>query len=183
MRLFVSVEPPAEVREHLDRRLADVRESFPRLRWIPPERWHLTTTFLGEVDVELLPELGERLGRAAARTPPVSIALTRGGRFDGRVLLVHVEGDVATLRRLAERTTAAARRTGVEVEERRYRPHLTVARASRSTDLRPAVDMVADYAGPVWTATDVALVSSTPGSQGVETAYRTVATFPLGGDG
>lgn len=179
MRLFVAVPLPTEVVAELSSRVDSVRRQFPSLRWTPADRWHLTLTFCGDVAESVAPELEERLARAAARTPPVGLTLGNGGRFDGRVLLVHVDGDLATLRRLAERTGAAARRAGIDVEDRRYRPHVTLARSREPTDLRPAVAALGAQGGPQWTATSVVLVHSTLGGAGVETSYRTVATFPL----
>ncbi|HEU5241008.1 MAG TPA: 2'-5' RNA ligase family protein, partial [Ornithinibacter sp.] len=34
---------------HADAALAPVRAANPDLRWVPPERWHLTLAFYGEV--------------------------------------------------------------------------------------------------------------------------------------
>lgn len=175
-RLFVALPVPAPVAAALDARVAPLRASLPGLRWVPADRWHLTLTFLGDVADADLPELEQRLGRAAARSASLRLRLGAGGRFGGRVLWVGVDGDRDALRRLAERTTAAARRTGIDVERRRLRPHLTVARASRPTDLRPLVGALADPAGPEWTATHLALVHSTLGEQA---RYDTVATYPL----
>jgi 2'-5' RNA ligase len=55
---------------------------------------------------------------------------------------------------------AAARRAGCAVDERRYRAHLTVARARHPVDLRGLAAALRPYAGPAWTAPTVALVRS-----------------------
>jgi 2'-5' RNA ligase len=64
------------------------------------------------------------------------------------VLWVGLDGDTDQLRRLAAATSAAARRAGIAVEDRSWRPHLTVARCSRPTDVREPVSRVAAYRGP-----------------------------------
>lgn len=177
-RLFVAVTLPSPVTAALDGAVAPLRGRFPGLRWVPPDRWHLTLAFLGEVDGAVVPALEERLARAAARSAPMRLRLGRGGRFDGRVLWVAVTGDLPALRRLAERTGAAARRVGIDVDRRPHRPHLTLARLRRPADLQPAVAALADHAGPEWSASEFGLVRSVLGEQA---QYTTVATYPLGG--
>ncbi|BFO22514.1 hypothetical protein SHKM778_89020 [Streptomyces sp. KM77-8] len=55
--------------------------------------WHFTLAFYGEVDDDVVPELTERLGRAAARTGAFRLAVRGGGRFGrGRALWAGAEG-------------------------------------------------------------------------------------------
>jgi len=176
VRAFVAVALPVDVRDHLDRQLRTCRAEHPTLRWVAPERWHLTLTFLGDVDAAALSDLRLRLGRGVVRSDPFRLQLLKGGRFGDHVLWAGVGGDRDQLRRLAERTTAAARRAGIDVEHRPHRPHLTLARAPRPTDLRAAVGSLDEYAGPGWTVADVELVRSTLGPT---PRYDTLATYPL----
>ncbi len=61
---------------------------------------------------------------------------------------------------------------GVDVDERPYRPHLTVGRKRH-----PDVAALAAYAGPVWSAVEVELVRSVVG----RSVHHTVLErFPLG---
>lgn len=147
--------PPAEA-------VADLVARLPALpagwRVAPPERWHLTLAFLGEVPEGRVEDLSARVGRAAARTAPIGLRLAGGGSFGQRVLWVGLAGERPALVRLAERVSAAARRTGVEVETRRFRPHLTVAR-TRVTAGAPD-QWLGSYAGPGWTLAEVVLVRS-----------------------
>ncbi|MGA9691953.1 MAG: RNA 2',3'-cyclic phosphodiesterase, partial [Pseudonocardiaceae bacterium] len=153
MRLFVALTPPGEVVEALRAYTQGLRESAPELRWTPPEHWHVTLAFLGEVSDDVVDELTRRLSRAAARHPPLALALGGGGRFGHQVLWTGVRGDRDGLRRLADSTRAAARRTGLVVEHRTYRPHVTLARADGGVDLRPLVERLVSWQGPPWVAT------------------------------
>jgi RNA 2',3'-cyclic 3'-phosphodiesterase len=160
MRLFVAVTPPPDAVAQLWSAAAGVRAAQPGLRWTAPEQWHLTLAFLGEVDDGPRQDLTERLGRAAARHGPMTLALRGAGRFGDRVLWTRVDGDVERLRGLAASVRAAARRARVPVEDRPYRPHLTLARSRGAADLRPAVDALAGYAGTPWAASELHLVRS-----------------------
>ncbi len=182
MRLFVAVypSPPA---------VASLRAALPRddaLRWTPAEQWHLTLVFLGEVADDRVPELTRRLGRAAVRSAPMRLSLGRVGTFPkqarrGRVLWSAVNGDVAELTRLADRCAAAARRTGLDVEDRAFRAHLTLARAREpEADMSAHVAALAGYDGPEWLAEQVVLVRSFLGRP---VRHEPVHSWPLAGRG
>ncbi|MFJ5828962.1 RNA 2',3'-cyclic phosphodiesterase [Streptomyces sp. NPDC093089] len=188
MRLFAAVLPPPE-------RLAELGHVVDRLhrlpgadglRWTTRPGWHLTLAFMGEVDEELLPELRERLARAAHRTPPFALRLHGGGHFGRRALWTGVAGGLDELRLLAERADAAARRAGVAMEEhRRYQAHLTLARArTDEVDLRPFQDELGAFEGGRWEVAELALVRSNlpvSGVPGEQPRYEKVGGWPLEG--
>ncbi|MGH3854372.1 MAG: RNA 2',3'-cyclic phosphodiesterase [Pseudonocardiaceae bacterium] len=182
MRLFVALAPPGEVVRELLGATAGLREVAPELRWTRPEQWHLTLAFLGEVGDDVVDELTRRLGRAAARHPPLSLSLGGGGRFGHQVLWTGVRGDRDGLSRLAESVAAAAGRSCVPVEQRSYRPHLTLARAEMETDLCPLVEWLAPWAGSPWRATRLHLVCSRVGAApGGFTLHEPIAGWSLEG--
>jgi 2'-5' RNA ligase len=181
MRAFVAVTPAEPVLAELAEAVAPLQAAHPGLRWTPPAQWHLTLAFLGEVDEGVLPELTERLARAARRHPPVPLSLGAGGRFGDRVLWIRVGGSVDALRRLAASVAAAARRGGIAVDDRPYRPHLTLARTRPGTDLRPAVEALRGFEGSPWTADALHLVRSRLGAgPGGTAVHEVVETWSLG---
>jgi 2'-5' RNA ligase len=132
MRLFVAVIPPRPVVLELRAALTTLPHGDPALRWCRPETWHVTLAFLGDVPEDALEDLKERLGRAAARNTPMELALAGGGHFGGRTLWTGVQGDRDRLGRLAESVNSVARRCHIKVDERPFRPHLTLARVRDS---------------------------------------------------
>ncbi|MEV6673414.1 RNA 2',3'-cyclic phosphodiesterase [Streptomyces sp. NPDC051162] len=189
MRLFAAVNPPPEVVAELAAAVAPLH-SLPgaeHLRWTEPGSWHFTLAFLGEVDAALLPELTERLGRAARRHPPHELRFAGGGRFGDRVLWVGADGERTVLRDLARSTAAGARRAGVAVDSTHdFHAHLTLARASGPVRLRPYAEALADFAGTPWTVDRLELVRSrlpASGAPGERPRYETVAVWELGRPG
>lgn len=180
----MAVRPPLAAVHDLDERLADLRAVAGDLRWTPPEQWHLTLNFLGEVNERQSTELTPRLTRAAVRAHEMSLSLTGAGTFPrrsdrARVLWVGVAGDRAALGSLATAARAAARHSGIPVEDRRFNPHLTLARArpAGGADVKSLVTALSAYAGPVWTTTELELARSHLGST---VRHETVCRWPLG---
>ncbi|MFI8189668.1 RNA 2',3'-cyclic phosphodiesterase [Streptomyces sp. NPDC085946] len=190
MRLFVAVLPPDEVTRELAAEVAELRKlpGAAGLRWTGRPGWHFTLAFYGEVDDGLVPELSARLERVARRTDPFPLALRGGGQFGrGRALWTGAEGDLRTLRLLADRCEAAARKAGVPMgEHRRYQAHLTVARSRAAADVRPYVAALGAFTGRTWTVAELVLVRSnlpTSGVAGEQPRYEAVARWNLGASG
>ena len=181
MRLFAAILLPAEVVADLEATVAAHRDDV--LRWTAPESWHLTLAFYGQVSDARVPELKARLTRAARKHATMSLALSGVGRFDQRALWVGCQGDVSAMHALARSVAAAGRRTGAAAEEgRRFRAHVTLARAPRPVDLRPYVAALGPYHGRGWTADGVALVRSHLGAgENRRARYETLSTHPFTG--
>ncbi|MFF8290909.1 RNA 2',3'-cyclic phosphodiesterase [Streptomyces sp. NPDC016309] len=187
MRLFAAVLPSPAAVDELAAEVGRLR-ALPGagdLRWTGRDGWHFTLAFMGEVDDGLVPELSTRLARAAHRTDPFALRLHGGGRFGRRVLWAGAAGGLDEMRLLAERADAAARRSGVPMEEhRRYQAHLTVARSrTDAVDLRPFVERLREFEGVRWDVAELALVrSNLPGGGAVGRGprYETVGSWPLG---
>jgi 2'-5' RNA ligase len=138
--------------------------------------------FLGTVPADAVPALVSKAAPAVAAAPPMTLRLAGGGRFGSRrrpqVAWAGVAGDVAPLVDLAGRLADVARSLRLAVEDRPYRPHLTLGRWRPG---RPAdgdlVDRLADYRGPSWPVTEVRLLES---HLGPKPTYDTLAAWPVG---
>jgi 2'-5' RNA ligase len=166
----------------LDRALAPLREAPGAPRWTPPDRWHLTLLFLGEVPADALPPFTAAVAPAVARTPAMSLQLAGAGRFGSRrrptVCWAGLRGDVGELTALALRLADAARAVALPVEDRPFRAHLTLGRwrAGRDAD-GDLPDRLAAYRGPVWPVPEVVLWRS---HLGAEPRYERVTAWPVG---
>ncbi|MGK3943190.1 RNA 2',3'-cyclic phosphodiesterase [Streptomyces caeruleatus] len=190
MRLFAAVLPPQDVTDELAASVAQLRTlpGAEALRWTGVPGWHFTLAFYGEVDEDAVPELSERLERAARRTARFPLAVRGGGQFGhGRALWAGAAGELPELRLLAERAEAAGRRAGVEMgEHRRYRAHLTVARSRAAVDVGPFLAVLDGFTSRTWTVEELALVRSnlpTSGVPGEQPRYEVVGRWALGGAG
>jgi len=182
VRLFVGLTPPAAALDDLDAACAPFRIVRDDLRWTSRELWHVTVAFLGEVGEEVLPRLLPRLERAARRHRRFTLSVAGAGAFPGpgraNVLWSGLSGDRRALAELAATVAAGARRAGAAPpdKDRRYRPHLTLARCRAPADVAQIVASLEGYQGPVWTAEEIYLIRSTLGGQ---PRYETLGTWEL----
>jgi len=178
VRLFAAVWPTDEVRAAISATVLRMREqpAAAGWRWVRPEHWHVTVAFYGTVTESQLPELTRRLELAGRRRAGFELELGRPGRFGDRVVWLGLDGDRDALRRLAEGAAAAGRRAGVELDSRRFRPHLTLARSRHGGDAAGLLPVAVPTVS--WPVAAFALVRSRSGSQ---VQYDALAEFSLSG--
>jgi 2'-5' RNA ligase len=182
MRLFVALLPPPAILDELEELSSPYRDAWPELRWVRRDLLHITLAFFGEVDERSLDALLVRLERVAARHHRLELSFAGAGAFPGRgtharVLWTGLYGDRRALSRMSASAGAAGRRAGAgEAEHKPFRPHVTLARCRRPTDVRPLIEKLAAFAGTHWTADAIHLVRS---HLGADMHYETVKSWTL----
>ncbi len=162
MRLFVGLAVDEAVKETLERLTLRLRAKDDGLRWSTPDQWHVTLVFLGEVDDEARARLLREL--AEVQRPALMLRMEQLGVFE-RAGILHAEVEVSPeLLQLYEAVAAAVRRVGLEVEDRPYRAHITLAR-SRNRDGRKTMERLRRSAeqqrlSARWKATEFLLYES-----------------------
>lgn len=127
MRLFIAVAFPDEVRAALSAEASSIRE-LAGGRITPPEAYHLTLIFLGEVSADRLGEVKSAMEECPS--PPLELTVGGWGRFRqkaGDILWREVRGGNA-LFSLQRRLVRALLRREFPVEKKEYVPHITVVR-------------------------------------------------------
>ncbi|MEE4662010.1 MAG: RNA 2',3'-cyclic phosphodiesterase [Halieaceae bacterium] len=135
MRLFLGFAPQSAERGlfSLGDRLGLARDAD--LRAVPPENWHITLVFLGEVPEHLLGRLSDVVSRAAEGAAPLCGELDRLAWFPSALkprLLALLLSAPLGLWELEATVTRRLRAEGFHCEHRDYRPHLTLARLPQS---------------------------------------------------
>ncbi|MEQ0561073.1 RNA 2',3'-cyclic phosphodiesterase [Amycolatopsis sp. NEAU-NG30] len=161
--LFSALVPPDDV---VGAVAAALDEPDGRLRWEPPQRWHVTLAYYGPDDVETR---GEWLARRLAGRPAPDVRLEKAATFPGVLWLTVAGSELAPL----------ARAAGADAEARPYVPHLTLARFPRE---QPALatrwtGKLAGFTSRHWQATEVVLMTSEREPGGPR--YRVARTFEL----
>lgn len=140
LRLFVAIDLPESLRDSLAR----LQAGLPGANWIDPDNFHVTLRFIGEIADHRLEEIDERL--AAITAPPFDLALAGVGSFArGREPISLWMGldRSEPLMALQRRIDRALSRAGFASDEKRYTPHVTLARLRRTPEPDLAVFIAA----------------------------------------
>jgi 2'-5' RNA ligase len=141
IRLFVALPLPDTIAEGL---LA-MQSGVPGARWSTREQLHLTLRFIGEVDGRDADAIDETLASVSA--PRFTVELKGVGAFGGknpRALWAGVAPNDSLIH-LQRKMESAIQRLGFPAEERKYTPHVTLARL-RATPAARTMDYISDHA-------------------------------------
>jgi RNA 2',3'-cyclic 3'-phosphodiesterase len=158
MRLFVALPLSDEAAASL----LMMQNGVPGARWQTREQLHLTLRFIGEVDGASLRDIDDAL--SAIDAPSFDLALKRVGAFGGRKphsLWAGVDA-AEPLHHLNRKIESALQRVGLPAENRKFSPHVTLARL-KATPPGAVADFLSDhalYAGPAFGVAGFALYSS-----------------------
>jgi 2'-5' RNA ligase len=189
LRLFVAAPAPPAVQEAARETIAALRGAGD-VRWVGPERLHLTLKFLGNTDVEKVPLLRRVFAETANNFSPFVVSLGGVGAFPNvrkpQTLWLGFQGEAAPLIRLARGVEGAAASLGFPPEGRPFRAHLTLGRVRSAQGAAELGRRVAEAAarpdgaswGVEWPVFEFHLVRSDLRPSGPE--YTVLERFPLG---
>jgi 2'-5' RNA ligase len=123
-RLFTGLELPLEVTQQL----ASLRGGLSGARWIDDENYHITLRFIGDIDHATARDIYLDLWRV--KRPPVKISFGELSFFGGdrpHSLIVKVQ-PTPELIELQMDHERIMRRIGLPAEQRKFTPHVTLAR-------------------------------------------------------
>ena len=134
MRIFLAINPPAEVRQRVWEATAPLREVAQDITWIPEAKVHLTLKFIGETAEERVGLLSTAMADIARTHAAPVVHLGGVGAFPNfrrpRVIWMGIDPE-PRLELLHHDVELACDNLGYELEGRPYRPHLTLARVRR----------------------------------------------------
>ena len=163
MRLFLALWPDPATRAAIaawQRDWAWPAEAAP----VPADRLHLTLHFIGNVPRDKLPGLASGLKVAFA---PFDLELRRGEVWPNSVAVLQPDRTPTAMKWLHGDLAGALRNLELPVEDRPFRPHVTLARHARRAVPPP------QHAGVDWRASDgYVLAQSLPAGGGYEILAR-----------
>ncbi len=177
LRLFIAVRPPDDALAAVASAREALRErtGLEAVRWVRDENLHVTLAFLGDTDSARIDELVDAMERAAAAAGPIDLELAAPGAFPNlrrpRTLWVGVTDRDGALGRLERDLRAALVDLGYELDEKPFRPHITIGYVRKRTDprqRRAIGDAVGEADSPhrTFRVDELVLVKSTLGPGG-----------------
>lgn len=177
MRLFTAIDIPDSLREDLTS-LQDA--DALAARWSDPEQFHVTLRFIGDAGEEQAARYQEALSEveaASVQCDPYGLDVLPS-RHSPRVLMLGLER-TDSMMDLYNAVTDALQAEGLDPEDRKYRPHVTIARLD-DIDRDTVHDFLRaheDRSFPAFEAEQFVLYESTLTPDGA--IHEPRATYPL----
>jgi 2'-5' RNA ligase len=133
IRSFIAIELSPQIQQHLKETVNGLKTKGANgIRWVDPEKIHLTLKFLGDLSLQSLNELSDTLQKNIP-VQSFSICVQNLGVFPNprrpRVIWVGIAKS-ESLTRLQSLIENICTQIGIAPEERDFSPHLTLGRIS-----------------------------------------------------
>ncbi len=124
-RLFIAIDLPERIKDDI----SSTYMAIPGTRWVEETQLHITLRFIGEVDNIITEKIARSLNSAIIS--PFNLNLKGVGYFPPRkiprILWVGI-ADNPELLRLQNKIERSVTSTGIEPDNRKFHPHITIAR-------------------------------------------------------
>ena len=188
VRLFVAIALPEEIKDKITAAQAELRAALQNggVRWARSEQFHLTLSFLGDVEAERVEALGEALRHACHGFAPLRLSAAGVGCFPDlrrpRVIWAGVFDETGQLPRLHDAVEGGCRDFTIEEKQERFTGHVTLARVkglnrAGAEALSHAAAGLKDRRFGEWTAYKIELMQSELLPQGAR--HTTLADIAL----
>ena len=143
IRSFISLDLPLSLRHELSghAKLIAGQEKRQKIRWLPPENYHITLVFLGEIESAILSGLQFALEQKleATESVPLTISAITPFPFSRPRIAAALVERTAEMLRLQRDVANCVRKYGITPERRRFVPHVTLGR------LKPHAGKTVDF--------------------------------------
>ena len=141
IRVFMGIPLSPEVRRYVADIAQDLSKQVPDVRWVAPEKLHVTLKFIGNCGNDMLGRLIEVMKKAPFYLP---LTLKVGGiggfpsQGSARVIWVGAEDEEKKINELYRALEKGTEKLGFASEKRHYKPHITLGRAKKRPVKLPA---------------------------------------------
>ncbi|MBE7636441.1 RNA 2',3'-cyclic phosphodiesterase [Sneathiella sp. P13V-1] len=129
MRLFVALDLPDDIKQQLGALQFGLQDAY----WSKPENAHITLCFLGDLPEAEMIDLGVALGKI--NCPAFEVKIEGVGVFGNakrpRILWAGVK-QTPEITHLQQKIATIASRHGIKLEDRKFKPHITLGRVHNS---------------------------------------------------
>lgn len=138
IRAFVALKLPENIISSIKKIQEDLKlYRFP-VRWVRPEKMHLTIKFFGEIAESDIKNIGAAMNNCAGSYAPLSLSAKGVGVFPGiahpRVIWAGISGEASLLFDLRNALENRFEEIGFKKEDRPFKGHLTLGRFRERVD-------------------------------------------------
>ena len=155
MRLFLAIKIPDQIQDQIS---SIYIQEAQGVRWTPAHQLHLTLIFIGDQSQDKIDEISEAIAEIKFSSIPINLSKT--GFFKSGIYWIGIE-ETTTLMNLQKKLYRAITNLGIHVENRRFKPHITIARTkSISAPLAQSLEKKGLGFSASFTASSFELMSS-----------------------
>lgn len=153
IRSFLAFDISDEVKENLTKLIADFSKKEKGIKWIPPENMHVTMKFFGSIDQDqLLGPVSNTIEDIVKKFKATTLACQGIGVFPNwkypRIVWAGFIGDIDNIIDMQTMIEGGLETYDLHKDEREFRLHLTIGRASGSLKNSPIMEL-AERLGPI----------------------------------
>jgi RNA 2',3'-cyclic 3'-phosphodiesterase len=134
IRSFLAIELPKVIQDKIGKIQGDLRASSADVRWVAPEKIHITLKFLGDIEESKIDPIADSFREFVYKTPPFFLSVQGTGAFpdvkNPRVVWMGLADEKGVLVFLQRQIETALEKIGFPAESRSFRPHLTLGRVN-----------------------------------------------------
>jgi len=149
IRSFLAIEIPGIILKKIEEVQEDLKSSRADVRWVNPEKVHLTLKFFGSVDESRIESIVKSAEGPMRNTSPFSLKVRGVGAFphlkNPRVIWVGLVDGNEVLAVFQKQLEEELEKIGFEKEERAFHPHLTLGRMKSSKGRAELVERMERY--------------------------------------
>jgi 2'-5' RNA ligase len=136
IRSFLAIEIPRAIQEKIEEVQKDLRSSYADVRWVNPEKIHLTLKFFGSIEESRIEPIVKSIEGPVLNISSFSIKGRGVGAFPNlknpRVIWMGLVDGKEVLIHFQKQLEEELKKIEFEPEERAFHPHLTLGRMRSS---------------------------------------------------
>jgi len=184
IRTFIALDIGPDIRKTVHDIESRLKTLDCNVKWVDPDRVHMTLKFLGDVKMRKIDEIAEALENALREITPFEMTLDNLGGFPGidhpKVIWIGIKEGKAQTEKIAERIEQALGMIGIKKSPKQFAAHLTIGRVRSPRNivqLSRALQEIGLPDGLAQTISTVTLYKSTLTPSGP--IYEPLNIFPL----
>ena len=136
IRSFLAIELPKPILAKIEEVQGDLRSTHADVRWVSPEKIHLTLKFFGNIEESRIDLIFKSIEEPIRDVLPFSVTVRGAGAFPSlknpRVIWMGLADGKEMLISLQKQIENHLEKIGFEPEDRPFQPHLTLGRMKSS---------------------------------------------------
>jgi 2'-5' RNA ligase len=132
IRSFLAIELPKLILRKIEEVQGDLRSTHADVRWINPEKIHLTLKFFGNIEESRIGPIFKSIEEPIRNSPPFSMEVKGVGAFpqmrNPRVIWMGLVDGKGFLTSIQKQIEIQLEKIGFQPEDRPFHPHLTLGR-------------------------------------------------------